>query len=376
MENIRKKIDAIDSKLLDLLDSRAGYVRKLGAIKESKGASVFVPEREESILNKIKEQSSAENVPGKSVPGKNVSGKNFPVEGKINIFKEIFAVSRSLQKDLIVSYLGPEATFTHMAAVKQFSEHCLYIPASSIDRVFREVEKKRADYGVVPVENSTEGAVSHTLDVFMESDCKITSEILMDISHNLLSKENSIDDIKTIYSHPQAFGQCGIWLEENLAGVEHIELSSTSAAAQRAASQDGTAAIASSVAADLYELNTLAEGIEDARKNVTRFYIIGNKMAAPSKNSKTTVMFSTKDKVGALHDMLVPFKQYSINLTKIESRPSGNKVSGNKTWEYMFFVDLEGHITNGKVKKALDELKKDCVFFKVLGSYPAAQNLD
>ncbi len=354
MENIRKKIDSIDFKLLELLDRRANYVKKLGKIKEKKGSSIFVPEREDSILSKIRESSGEEG---------------FPIEGKINIFKEIFAVSRSLQKELTVCYLGPEATFTHMAAVKQFSERCKYISASNIRQVFREVEKKRADYGVIPVENSTEGAVSHTLDMFIESNCNITAEILINISHNLLSKEKSMDKIKTIYSHPQALGQCGIWLEENLPGIEHIEVSSTAEAAKKAAATKGTAAIASEVAADLYNLNTLVGGIEDARKNITRFYIIGKKMAAPSANSKTTVMFSTKDKVGALHDMLVPFKKNSINLTKIESRPSGNKA-----WEYIFFVDLEGHITEKKVKDALDELKKDCILFKVLGSYPAAQN--
>ncbi|MEA3506391.1 MAG: prephenate dehydratase [Elusimicrobiota bacterium] len=355
MDNIRKKIDKVDAKLLELLDIRAEYVKKLGKMKQEKGFSVFVPEREEKILNKIRELSDEEG---------------FSVEGKLNIFKEIFAVSRSLQKELTISYLGPEATFTHMAALKQFSEHCRYLPSSSIDQVFREVEKKRADYGVVPVENSTEGAVTHTLDVFMESDCKITAEIIMDISHNLLSSEESLDKIKTVYSHPQAFGQCAIWLEENLPGIQQVEVSSTSAAAGKASRQKGAAAIASSVAAGLYSLKTLASSIEDARKNVTRFYIIGRKMAAPSENSKTTVMFSIKDKVGALHDMLVPFKKHSINLTKIESRPSGNKA-----WEYIFFVDLEGHISQNKVKEALEELKKNCVFFKVLGSYPAAREI-
>jgi chorismate mutase/prephenate dehydratase len=354
MKEIRQKIDQIDRKISSLLDDRAGFVRKIGTLKKEKKEPVYAPERENEILESIRNLSSQ-------------SENGFPVDAKLNVFREIIAVSRILQKKLKISYLGPEATFTHMVAIKQFSGICDFSSASSIAQVFREVEKGRADYGVVPIENSTEGVVTHTLDMFSDSECKICSELFMEVSHHLLSCEDRLEDIKQVYSHPQALGQCELWLEENLPGVKLVEVSSTARAAQSASSGKNSAAIASSVAAKIYNLKIVARKIEDISENITRFLVIGNEISKPSDNSKTSIMFSVKDRVGVLHDMLVSFKTNSVNLTKIESRPSRMKA-----WEYIFFIDFKGHIDDSNVKNAIDELRKNCVFFKVLGSYPIA----
>lgn len=352
MKELRKKIDSLDRKISRLLDERAALVRSIGDLKKSENSDIFVPSREREIIKNIL-SVSAEN--------------GYPSDSKISIFSEIFAASRALQKRLSISYLGPEATFTHLAAEKKFSRACNYTPAMSISQVFRDVEKGRADYGVVPVENSTEGAVSHTLDMFMDSSCRICSEMLMEISHSILSKAESLNNIKIIYSHPQALAQCRIWLEENMEGVRYVEVSSTAKAARLASEDTSAAAIASEMAAELYGLGTLAEKIEDAIENITRFFVISKNIPEASGKDKTTIMFSVKDRVGVLHDMLIPFKESGLNMTKIESRPSRAKA-----WEYVFFIDFLGHISDPAIKKVLKELEKDCVFLKVVGSYPAA----
>ncbi len=356
MKEIRKKIDDLDIKLADLLDIRADLVREIGKLKKDSGEPIFAPGREKKIIDKIVSAADTEN--------------GLPARAKIKIFSEIMAASRALQKELKISFLGPEATFTHQAAVQQFSDYCSYVPASTIRGVFREVANTRADYGVVPVENSSEGIVSHTLDMFFDSDCKICAEMLMKISHNLLSKEKGLKEIKKVYSKDQALSQCSMWLEENLPNASYIEVSSTAEAAKKAASEKNTAAIASLAAKDVYGLEVLEKNIEDAAKNITRFFVIGRDFTPPSGDDKTSIMLSIKDRVGALHDMLVPFRKNSINLTKIESRPS--KI---KAWEYLFFIDMQGHIEEENVKKAINTLEKDSVFLKVLGSYPAARSL-
>jgi chorismate mutase/prephenate dehydratase len=275
--------------------------------------------------------------------------------------------ARALQKRPKIAYLGPEATFTHIAAIKRFGSAVEYIKTDSITDVFTEVERRRADFGVVPIENSTEGAVNHTLDMFMESDLKICSEVVLEIEHNLLSK-GSLSSIKKVYSNPQVLGQCRLWLEANLAQVELIPVSSTTKAAQIAAKGKTSAAIASKVAAERYGLKILAESIEDSPHNITRFLVIGKADVEPTGNDKTSIMFSVKDRVGVLHDMLGPFKRNRINLTKIESRPSKKQ-----PWKYYFFVDMQGHIKDKKVRQALGELEKYCAYLKQLGSYPAAE---
>lgn len=281
------------------------------------------------------------------------------------IYREIMSGSRALQKRLRVTYLGPSATFTEQAALKKFGSEIEYIDCHSITEVFTEVERGRADFGVAPIENSIEGAVSHTLDIFVDSDLVICAEIILEIVHNLLAN-CKLEEIKTVYSNPQVIGQCRLWLEANLPRVKLVEVSSTTQAASMASRERFAAAIASNLAAKKYRLKIQAESIEDSAHNATRFLVIGKTFARPTKSDKTSIIFSVKDKVGALQGMLIPFKRHKINLTKIESRPSKKKA-----WEYYFFVDLEGHCREKQVKAALAELEKNCTFFKILGSYPA-----
>jgi chorismate mutase/prephenate dehydratase len=280
-----------------------------------------------------------------------------------NIFIEILSVSRSQKGQLDIAYLGPEGTFTHLAARKKFGKKCRYLPAEGISDVFYEIEKGKADFGVVPVENSTEGVVNHTLDMFFTSNLNICAEITLNISHFLLGRLNS--KIKRVYSNPQVFSQCRRWLAANLPEAELIPASSTAAAAKKAKSDRWGACIGGKILADLYGLDLISSSIEDLSSNYTRFLIIASCDSAVSGFDKTSLLFSVKDEVGALYDVLSFFRQHNINLTKIESRPSKKK-----PWEYYFFVDLEGHRKSTRLKKSLEDLSKKCVFVKVLGSYP------
>jgi len=349
LEKIRKEIDLIDEKLIELLNARAELVKKIFEIKNKKNKPLFDPSREKKILERLTKKSK---------------GILKPEDIKV-IMETVFKIYRGMFKEIVVAYLGPEGTFTHQAALIKFGEKARYVPAKTIDEVFKEVEKKRADYGVVPIENSIEGVVTHTLDVFIESDLKITSEIILEIHHFLLSREKTIRDIKKLYSHPQAIAQCRNWISQNLPDVEIYETESTTSAVKRILNEKKSAAIASEVAASMYNLNIIAERIEDFRENITRFLVIGNNFSEKTGNDKTSILFSIKDKVGALHDILVPFKKEKINLTRIESRPSKKKA-----WEYVFFVDFTGHKDEPNVKKALDKIKNSTIFLKILGSYP------
>ncbi len=350
LEKLRKEIDRLDLKIIQLLNKRAGLSSKIGRLKAKSKKSIYSPDRERFVYDRIEKENKG--------PLSNETLKS--------VYREIMSGSLALEKPIVIAYLGPPATFTHIAALKKFGSSVSYLPVNSITEVFTEVERGRVDYGVVPIENSIEGAVNHTLDMFMESDLKICSEISLEVSHNLLAN-CKMSQIKKVYSNPQVFGQCRIWLEANLPNVELVEVSSTTKAAELAVKERGTAAIASSLAADCYGLNILARSIEDSAHNVTRFLVIGRVESNPTKRDKTSIMFSVKDRVGALHDMLVPFKKYGINLTKIESRPSKKKA-----WEYYFFVDMVGHYQDKNVKKALGELERGCTYFKILGSYPMA----
>ncbi|MDD5686806.1 MAG: prephenate dehydratase [Elusimicrobia bacterium] len=349
---IRKKIDVIDKNILKLLNDRIELAIKIGKIKSSKKEEVFVPVREKEIISNIIKLNKGP----------------IPNECLSDIFKEILNVSRSIQKKIKVSYFGPEATFTHLAAIRIFGKYVDYIPVGSIKDVFTEIEKNRADYGVVPIENSTEGIVNHTLDMFIESDLQITSEIFLEISHCLLSTETSLGKIKKVYSHPQPIAQTRNWIEKNLRGVSVVEVASTSEAAKLAKKEKNTAAISSIVASEVYGLNVIARNIEDFKNNFTRFLVIGKKSPSISGSDKTSIMFSAKDRIGVLHDMLIPFKKHKLNLTKIESRPTKKKA-----WEYIFFIDFMGHIEDKNVKKALSELESNCTMLKVLGSYPTGE---
>lgn len=348
----RREIDRIDMKIVDLLNKRAKKSLEIRKIKKKLKKTVFTPHREKEVYANVLKKSKGPLSPG-SVKA---------------IYREIMSGSLSLENPVKIAYLGPPLTFTHLAALSKFGSSVDYVDCSGIGEVFNEVDKGRADYGVVPIENSIEGAVNYTFDMFVNSDLKICSEIYLEISHSLLSKVNSLENIKRVYSHPQVFAQCRRWIEKNIPRAELIEVSSTSKAAELSSKAKNTACIASLLASKKYSLKVLARSIEDTAHNVTRFLVIGENPAQPTEDDKTSIMFSVKDKVGALHDILVPFKKNRINLTKIESRPSRLKA-----WEYYFFVDMEGHYESKKLKVALSELAKGCSYLKVLGSYPVGK---
>jgi chorismate mutase/prephenate dehydratase len=352
LNELRKKIDEIDRKILDLLNRRTEVVLEVGKTKQSKHLKIHSPERERSLLKKLREQNTGP----------------FPDETLQLIYEEIISASLAMQQPMKIAYLGPSATFTHLAATRQFGSSMEYLPESTIKEVFEAVSRDHAQYGVVPVENSTEGVVNYTLDMFIDSDLHIAAEIMLPIAHNLMSKTGKKSDIRKIYSHPQARAQCRDWLERNYPGTTVIEELSTAAAAKRVARDPAAAAVASELAASAYNLKFIEKGIEDNKANVTRFLVIAKDSPGKTGEDKTSIMFSIKDKAGALYLILRPFARHKINLTKIESRPSRRKA-----WEYIFFVDMEGHTEDKRIKKAINDVKKECLFLKVLGSYPSAE---
>jgi chorismate mutase/prephenate dehydratase len=273
----------------------------------------------------------------------------------------------SLEKSMQIAYLGPEATFTHQAAIRRFGSSLRYASQKTIADVFTEVSKSRAEYGVVPVENSTEGVVTHTLDMFVDSDLKIVAQIVLPIQHCLVSNSPR-KEIRKLYAHPQSLGQCRIWVQTNLPRVEVVETSSNARSAELAANEPGAAAIAGILAAEKYSLSVLEYDIQDNAYNATRFLVLGRTCPLPTGRDRTSIMVNVTDKVGALHNAIAAFRRYRINMTKIESRPSKRKA-----WEYYFFIDFDGHLDDPKVKKALAILGEHCNFVKVLGSFPNSE---
>ncbi len=352
LSTLRHDIDSVDDRILELLNRRAELVIDVGRLKSVDQREFHVPSREREIYERL---MGANRGP-------------FPNEGLRSVFREIISASLALEAPMKVAFFGPKATFTHMAAMQQFGLSAELVPQKSIPAVFEEVEKGRAQYGVVPVENSTEGMVSHTLDMFMESELKINAEVLLEIHHYLLSRTGRLEDVKKVYSHPQPIAQCRNWLAENLPNVPVVDVASTAVAAQIVSEDYTGAAIASELASSMYDLKVVRERIEDQVNNFTRFLIIGKKMAERSSADKTSLMFSVKDEVGILYRMLEPFAKRGINLSKIESRPLKRKA-----WEYIFFLDLMGHISDPLITEAVHELKECCQFVKVLGSYPKAK---
>lgn len=350
LKRLRGRIDDIDSSLIGLLNKRALISQKIGSVKREKDIDIYAPDRESQVYGKAVSENKG--------PLADVSIKA--------IYREIMSGTLALEGPMKVAYLGPPATFTNQASLRKFGSSVEYVDCNTITDVFREVDNGRATYGVVPIENSIEGAVNHTLDMFVDFDLKICSEVYMEISHNLLSNSRKIKDIKAIYSIPQVFGQCRNWIEKNLPLADLAEVTSTTKAAEIVSKKRGAAAIGSVLAGEVYGLSILAKDIEDSAHNVTRFLVISRDLyPKPTGNDKTSIVFSIKDRVGALHDMLVPFKKNRVNLTKIESRPSKERA-----WDYFFFVDMLGHINNKKVAKAVDGLQKVCTYLKILGSYP------
>jgi len=350
LENLRKKIDRIDRKLLQLLNDRSRVALDVGRIKKETQKEIYAPNREKELV----EDLSMAN------PGP------FPDHALRSVFREIMSASRALQSPLKVAYFGPAGSFTNLAAIKQFGRSTELLPEGYISKVFQVVEQQQADFGVVPIENSTEGIVGATLDCFVDSPLHIAAEITLPISHFLMGR-GSLKSIRKIHSHPQAIAQCRGWLEQNLPNLPVIEADSTARAAERAGEDEEAAAIASEYAAEVYGLKIFKRNIEDHAGNMTRFWVIGRKSPSRSGHDKTSILFSVKDEVGILYRMLEPFSKAHINLTKIESRPIKKKV-----WQYVFFLDMDGHAEDKKLRDAIKTLEKRCVFLKILGSYPKA----
>jgi len=349
---LRKKIDHIDEKIVNLLNHRALLAQRIGRHKGLSNQEVYVPNREQEILRRV-------------------SGFNpgpLPAATIRLIYSEVISACRSLEAPLRVVFFGAAATYSHLAAKEKFGSSSELRPTASIPEVFQEVAQDRASLGVVPIENSTEGVVAHTLDCLVESDLSICGEIFLDIHHNLLSQSGRADDVRRIVSHPQALAQCRAWLNRHFAKIPVEEVASTAHAAIAASKDGSVAAISSALAKEVYNLEFVASNIEDLSNNITRFLAIGKMPTKPTGDDKTSLVFSAKDKPGVLHKMLQPFAQSRINLSKIESRPIKNK-----PWEYLFFLDLLGHCDQPAVKKAIAGLEKNCVFLKILGSYPSGR---
>jgi chorismate mutase/prephenate dehydratase len=351
LTEIRAKIDALDDEIIRLLNERADLVHEVGVVKKAEGSAIYAPEREEQVLRALcgKARALQSRLPERSIRA---------------IYREIMSASFALEKGLVIAYFGPESTNTHQAARSRFGSSVEYAAQLTIADVFDAVARGQADYGVVPIENSTEGAVNHTLDVFMESDLRICAQILMRIENHLAAK-GAREGIRRLYSHPQVFGQCRNWLRMNLPEAELIEVSSTPRAAELAAAEPGAGALVGTMAAEVHGLQLMERNIQDNPNNTTRFLVIGPQTSARTGDDRTSLMFSLQDKPGALFSAIEPFKRLKINMSKIESRPSKRKA-----WEYFFFVDIDGHTDDLAVKDAIAELETHCTFVKVLGTYP------
>lgn len=350
LADVRKEIDALDSKLLELINRRAELATDVSRLKKKVSMGVYDLGREREV-----EANITGNNPGP-----------LSDEDILLVFRDIISRCRSLQHDEKVAYLGPEGSFSNQAAFRRFGSSSELLPVSSVVDVFEEVHGKRADFGIVPVENSVEGSVGDVLDMFLEWDLSISAECFERVEHFLLSASGDMKDIKTVASHPQALGQCKRWIAANLYGVKLLETSSTAAAAKLAARDNEVAAIASEFSGTIYNLKTIQSYIEDSQRNMTRFVIVGREKPPPCGEDKTSIAFSVKDEPGVLYRaFFLPFSESDINLTKIESRPLRDG-----QWEYVFFVDFSGHCEEEAVRNALEKVEANCVFLKVLGSYP------
>ncbi|MFH1767980.1 MAG: prephenate dehydratase [Candidatus Omnitrophota bacterium] len=348
LSKIRRKIDSVDSEIIKMLNERAKLASQVANFKTKNKLDIYSAEREALILGRLKKISHGP-----------LQDSDIEI-----IFREILSVCRALRVILNVVYLGPEGTFTHLAAIRRFGKRGKFIPAHSIREVFERVDKEDIDCGVVPVENSIEGVVNYTLDMFLEFELKICSEIILSISHSLLRLSGK-EKLIRIYSNPHVFSQCRNWLIREYPKAQLIPTATTAKAAEMARKDVYGACIGSRMLATLYKLKEINLHIEDSSSNITRFLIVSKKDSLPSGRDKTSILFSIKDKVGALYDALNSFRKEKINLTKIESRPSKRK-----PWDYCFFVDFEGHSSEPRIRRALKNLKEKCVFLRILGSYP------
>jgi chorismate mutase/prephenate dehydratase len=351
LDDWRSRINDLDNQILNLLTQRAEAALQIGALKRRQEAPSYAPEREAEILRRLTSDNRGP----------------LPAEAIEAIWREVLSGCRALERAPTVAYLGPQATFTHQAALDRFGSGATLESARSIAEVFDVVERGQVDYGVVPVENSTEGAVNVTLDRLIESEALICGEIYLEIAQYLLSRAADLAEVKRVTSHPQALAQCRGWLAQHLPDVGLDEAVSTAAAAELAAAEPTVGAIASALAARLYGVPVLRARIEDNQHNATRFLVVGRQATGPTGRDKTSILFAMRNEPGSLYRILEPFARLGINLTKIESRPAKRR-----PWEYVMFVDFEGHRETDHVRSALGELGQRALFLKVLGSYPAA----
>lgn len=356
LDSIRSQIDAVDQQLHALINQRAGLARQVGDSKRKDGAQAdfYRPEREAEVLRMAKTRN-----------------RNGPLSDEeiLRVFREIMSACLAQETQVKVAYLGPEGTYSQSAVLKHFGHSVQTHSLKSIDEVFFEVQGGRADFGVVPVENSSEGAVSNTLDRFMTTKLHICGEVELRVHHNLIGRMKDLAEVRRICAHPQALGQCSTWLDEHAPGVERVPVSSNAEGARRARDEAGTAAIAGLIAAQIYDLEILASNIEDSDDNTTRFFVVGAKQLRPTGSDKTTIMVSGAESTesGMLFRLLEPLAKNKVNMTRIESRPSRRR-----KWDYVFFIELEGHADEKPVAKALAELRKRASLFRILGSYPRA----
>jgi len=352
LKALRDRIDRLDEKLQQLISKRASCAREIAALKQAAGEDNFYkPEREVDVLRRV------------------IARNKGPLssEEMARLFREIMSACLALEKPMKIAFLGPEGTFTQAAALKHFGHSVATVPLGGIADVFREVESGTAHFGVVPIENSTEGVINHTLDMFMNSPLRICGEVELRIHHHLLGKGRSLRGVKRVLSHQQSLAQCREWLDANLPEVERVAVASNAEAARLASRDAQAVAIAGSSAAEIYELNVLVSNIEDEPDNTTRFLVIGRLDPLPSGDDKTSLLISGPNRSGSLMGLLAPLARHQINMTRIESRPSRRGL-----WEYVFFVDIDGHAQDARVRKALAELEKGSSFIKWLGSYPKA----
>ncbi len=354
LAKLRDAIDGIDGDILRLVSERAGLAHRIGEIKQG---NIYRPEREAQVLRRI-----ADINPGP-----------LGAEAIQHVFREIMSACLALEQSLKVAYLGPAGTYSESAARKHFGAAPTFAPCPGIDDVFRAVTAGSAEYGVVPVENSTEGAVGRTLDLLLTSPLKICGEINLPVHHNLMSKSTSLDQMKCVYSHPQSLGQCQDWLNRHMPNVQRIPVSSNAEAARLAATDEAACAIAGESAAALYGLHILQANIEDDPSNTTRFLVIATHDAGPSGNDKTSLACSAQNKPGAVHELLSPLAKHGVSMTRFESRPArGSGNLGGGKWEYVFYMDILGHREDASVRNALAELHATAGYVKELGSYPQA----
>lgn len=348
---VRARIDELDAQIQELITQRAHLAKQVAQAKyaEEPYPNFYRPEREAEVLRKV------------------IARNQGPLANEVlvRIFREMMSECLALQKTLTIAFLGPEGTYSQSAVHKHFGHAVKILPLPSIDTVFREVESGNADYGVVPVENSTEGGVNQTLDCFIKTTLKICGEVELPIHHCLLSRAEKLEDLDRVYAHQQSFAQCGLWLDTHLPTLKRIAVNSNAQAAQLATQEQGAAAIAGQTAAGIYQLNILAARIQDEANNTTRFAIMGQQQVPPTENDKTSLLLSAHNQAGALYYLLAPFADHQINMTRIQSRPSRQGL-----WEYVFFIDIDGHIQNPSVVKALQTLEGHTSFIKHLGSYP------